>query len=285
MYSQERQAKIVDLLGSQSSVSVSVLADMLHTSKETIRRDLKALEAEGILTRTHGGAILNVNTPHVGAAAKFGDAVMNNEYPFALRHIRNIPAKKVIAQKAATLIEDRDTIFIDNSSTTLFLLDYIPQDLHLTIITNSVKVLLEAAKKENSNISLISLAGFYNPNNYSVYGTRTIKSAEEFFPNKTFISCTGVTLNKQLTDISLNEVDTKLAMMRKSEEPTFWRTTPSLRSTGLSIYRDSIPSTISSPINTTTPLRLPRRSVPSPGNTAFASSRIRRRVCLESISF
>nr|WP_106788960.1 DeoR/GlpR family DNA-binding transcription regulator [Massilistercora timonensis] len=218
MYSQERQSKIVDLLGSQSSVSVSVLADMLKTSKETIRRDLKALESEGILTRTHGGAILNVNTPHVGAAAKFGDAVMNNEYPFALRHIRNIPAKKVIAQKAATLIEDRDTIFIDNSSTTLFLLDYIPQDLHLTIITNSVKVLLEAAKKENPNISLISLAGFYNPNNYSVYGTRTIKSAEEFFPNKTFISCTGVTLNKQLTDISLNEVDTKLAMMRKSEE-------------------------------------------------------------------
>ena len=52
MHSQERQAKIVDLLGSQSSVSVSVLADMLHTSKETIRRDLKALEAEGILTRT-----------------------------------------------------------------------------------------------------------------------------------------------------------------------------------------------------------------------------------------
>ena len=68
------------------------------------------------------------------------------------------------------------------------------------------------------NIQGDSLAGFYNPNNYSVYGTRTIKSAEEFFPNKTFISCTGVTLNKQLTDISLNEVDTKLAMMRKSEE-------------------------------------------------------------------
>lgn len=218
MYSQERKAKIIDLLGSQSSVSVSILADMLHTSKETIRRDLKGLEAEGILTRTHGGAILNANTPSVGAAAKYGEAVMNNDYPFALRHVRNIPAKKVIAQKAATFIEDRDTIFIDNSSTTLFLLDYIPRELHLTIITNSIKVLLEAAKMENPNLSLISLAGFYNQNNYSVYGTKTIKSAEEFFPNKTFISCTGVTLNKQLTDISLNEVDTKLAMMRKSEK-------------------------------------------------------------------
>lgn len=218
MYSQERKTKIIDLLGAQSSVSVSILSDMLHTSKETIRRDLKELESEGILTRTHGGAILNANTPSVSAAAKYGDTVLNNEYPFALRHVRNIPAKKIIAQKAASLIHNRDTIFIDNSSTTLFLLDYIPKELHLTIITNSIKVLLEAAKLENPNLSLISLAGFYNCSNYSLYGTRTIKSSEDFFPNKVFISCTGVTLNKQLTDISLNEVDIKQAMMRKAEE-------------------------------------------------------------------
>ena len=92
------------------------------------------------------------------------------------------------------------------------------KEMHLTIITNSVKVLLEAAKLENPNLSLICLAGFYNGNNYSLYGTRTIKSSEEFYPDKTFISCTGVTLNKRLTDISLNEIDTKKAMMDKSEE-------------------------------------------------------------------
>lgn len=218
MYSQERKAKIIDLLGAQSSVSVNILADMLHTSKETIRRDLKDLEAEGILTRTHGGAILNTNTANVGAAAKYSGTFFNNEYPFALRHTRNIPQKKLIAQKAVSFIQNRDTIFIDNSSTTLFMLDYIPREVHLTIITNSIKVLLEAAKLENPNLSLISLAGFYNCSNYSVYGTRTIKSSEDFFPDKAFISCTGVTLNKRLTDISLDEVDTKQALMRKSEE-------------------------------------------------------------------
>lgn len=218
MYSQERKARIIDMLGEQSSVSVSMLAELLQASKETIRRDLSALEAEGILSRTHGGAILNANTPNVGTAAKYGDSILNNEYPFVQRHARNIPAKKKIAQKAAALIEDRDTIFIDNSSTTLFLLDYIPRDLHLTIITNSIKVLLESAKLENPNLSLISLAGFYNCNNYSVYGSRTIKSAMEFYPDKAFFSCTGVSLNKLLTDISLNEVDTKQAIMDKSRE-------------------------------------------------------------------
>ena len=100
MYSQERKTKIIDLLGAQSSVSVNVLADMLHTSKETIRRDLKSLEAEGILTRTHGGAILNANPLNVGTAAKYGDTVLNSESPFLLRHGRNIPQKKLIAQKA-----------------------------------------------------------------------------------------------------------------------------------------------------------------------------------------
>ena len=65
MYSHERKAKIIDLLKSQSSVSVNILADMLHTSKETIRRDLKELESEGLLTRTHGGAITNGNSRSV----------------------------------------------------------------------------------------------------------------------------------------------------------------------------------------------------------------------------
>lgn len=218
MYSQERRAKIIDLLGAQSSMSVSVLSDMLHTSKETIRRDLNELETEGILTRTHGGAILNTNAPSAGISAKYGDTAPGSEYPFALRHVRNIPEKKIIARRAASMIRNRDTVFIDNSSTTLFLLDYLPKDLHLTIITNSIKILLEAAKLENPNLSLISLAGFYNCNNYSLYGTRTIKSAEEFYPDKAFISCTGITLSKRLTDISLNEVDIKQAMIDKSEE-------------------------------------------------------------------
>lgn len=218
MYSHERKSKIIDLLKAQSSVSVNILADMLHTSKETIRRDLKELEAEGVLTRTHGGAIMNGNSHSVSTSAKYGDTVLNSEYPFALRHVRNIPEKKIIAQKAASFIENRDTIFIDNSSTTLFLLDYIPKELHLTIITNSIKVLIEAANLENPNLSLIALAGFYNCTNYSVYGSRTIKSAEDFFPNKAFISCTGVTLDNRLTDISLNEVDTKKALIAKSKE-------------------------------------------------------------------
>lgn len=217
MYSHERKAKIIDVLGAQSSISVNILADMLHTSKETIRRDLKELESEGVLTRTHGGAISNASAGHSSNLTKHSDSTIRNDFPFALRHIRNISEKKLIAQKAAALIENHDTIFMDNSSTTLFLLEYIPRDYQLTIITNSIKVLLEASKYEKSDYTLIALAGFYNRNNYSVYGTRTLQSAGDFFPNKAFISCMGITPNNHLTDISLHEVDTKKALIEKSE--------------------------------------------------------------------
>lgn len=216
MYSHERKSKIVDLLEAHSSVNVNVLAETLCTSKETIRRDLKELEADGVLKRTHGGAVFTPDSHHIGPTAPYTDAASSNEYPFATRHVRNIPEKKLIAQKAASLIQDKDTIFIDNSTTTLFLLDYIPRDYSLTIITNSIKVLLETSKSDNPNLSPIALAGFYNRSNYSVYGTRALKSAEDFFPDKAFISCTGVT--SQLTDINLNEIDTKKAMMQKSKE-------------------------------------------------------------------
>lgn len=214
MYSHERKAKIIELLSAQEAVNVNELSIMLKASKETIRRDLRELEEIGTLTRTHGGARANASPSRLG----FTDSSTTNDVPFAIRHTRNIKEKKEICKKAATFIKNHDTIFIDNSSTTLFLPQYIPKDLTVTIITNSIKVLLETAQLGNPNLSLISLAGFYNVGNYSVYGSRTIQSADHFYPNKTFISCTGVNPHSKLTDISLNEVDIKQAMMEKSDE-------------------------------------------------------------------
>lgn len=212
MYSHERKNEILKRLNADGSVSVNDLSEMLEASKETIRRDLRELEDEGSLLRTHGGATLDPSlTPPK-------ENISSNQFPFDIRHTKNLKEKNEICQKAAAYINNHDTIFIDNSSTTLFLPQAIPKHLTITIITNSIKILLETAKLGNPNITLIALAGFYNISNFSVYGSRTIKSAEDFFPNKTFISCTGINPLSCLTDISLNEVDTKKAIMEKSEE-------------------------------------------------------------------
>lgn len=216
MYPYERKAKILHLLERHSSMSVNMLSQAMDVSKETVRRDLSLLEKEGLLSRTHGGAVLNLDTSDT--TTPYRNISPHNEYPFAKRHTRNIPAKRSIAKKAASFIEDGDIIFIDNSSTTLFLMDYIPQNIELTIITNSIKVLLESSRLASPYFHVIALSGFYDYTNYSLHGSKTIKSAMEFYPDKSFFSCTGISIPNQLTDISLNEVDTKQAIMEKSKK-------------------------------------------------------------------
>lgn len=213
MYSHERKFKILDLLNEQDTVNVNDLAVSMNTSKETIRRDLRELEDDGNLTRIHGGAKANA-----ASQASSTNPSTANDVPFAIRHTKNIKEKKEICKRAASFIKSHDTIFLDNSSTTLFLPQYIPKELIVTIITNSIKVLLETSQLNNPNLSLIALAGFYNVSNFSVYGSRTVQSAEDFYPNKAFLSCTGINPTSKLTDISLNEVDIKKAMINKSDE-------------------------------------------------------------------
>ena len=216
MYSHERKAKILELLEQNSSVRVNELTDKLGTSKETIRRDLRELEHNGVLTRVHGGATLNL----VGTASSIPvhENSLTGENPFVVRQVQHVNEKKVICKKAVSYIKNNDIIFMDSSSTTLFLLQFLPKDISLTIITNSIKVLLDATNCNNPNLTLILLSGFYDPNNYSLFGSRTVQSAEEFYPNKSFISCTGISLQHHLTGINLHEVDTKRAIIEKSNE-------------------------------------------------------------------
>lgn len=217
MYGQERKFKIMDCLKQQGSVSVNELAALLSASRETIRRDLRELEAQGLLTRTHGGAYASDNGMELTASASPGHLVTGNEYPFSVRQGVQVEAKRKIAAKAASFLQDRDTIFIDNSSTTFYLLDYLPRDMHLIVITNSIRILMESSRVENPNISFIMLAGLYNSYNYSVYGRPALKSVEDFYPDKAFISCAGVTPERGLTDQGLNEIDIRLTILRKAK--------------------------------------------------------------------
>ncbi len=220
MYQQERKTRILELLAAFSSVSVNDLADRLHTSRETIRRDLKAMESEGLCVRSHGGAYLPKNdlpqeTAENTAAAR---PVLGSEDPFHVRIGRYEAEKRAIARRAAACIRDKDTVFIDNSTTTLFIPDYIAPDLHVVIITNSFQLLMHGAGLGNPNLSFISLAGLYNSSNYSVYGAPAVQSAGQFFPDRAFISCSGISPVRGLTDTSFYEVDIRLAMIRKSSE-------------------------------------------------------------------
>ncbi|MDD3362725.1 MAG: DeoR/GlpR family DNA-binding transcription regulator [Hespellia sp.] len=211
MYSLERKAEIINLIETKGHVSVAELSELFHTSKETIRRDIRELEQEHALARTHGGAV--ALQPTLDA-----DSLLSTELPVSVRGIRNYQAKNDICKKAASYIQSGDTVFVDNSSTTIYLAQYIPADIQVTFITNSLKFLIEASNLQRINQTYICLGGIFRGSNLSVYGNSTLNNARGYYPNKVFLSCAGITSERMLTDASIQEVDTKKVMMELSKE-------------------------------------------------------------------
>lgn len=205
MYNAQRKALILDMLKSNSMVSVNDLSELLDISKETVRRDLKGLEEEGLVKRTHGGAMFLKRSEH------------NVEDPIAVRAIHQLEEKKKLCQKAAEMIVDGDTVFIDNSSTTLNILPYINPNLHVTVLTNSLRLLIESVHINNANLLLISSGGVFRPSNLSLTGTLADDWVQNFCPNKMFFSCHGVQPENGLTDGSIYEIDVKRAMIKNSQ--------------------------------------------------------------------
>lgn len=205
-YNIERQSLIVNLLEEKGKVSVNELSELMKVSKETIRRDLKEMEDAGMIQRTHGGAVLSETSKGV------------KEYPYLMREIQNYTEKDKLCKEAAKVIRDGDTIFIDNSSTTLNLIQHMNPRYQVTIITNSIRLLLDASLQDHSNLTLISLGGIFRASNYSLTGIMANEWINNFRPHKVFLSCYGVNVKEGITDSSVYEVDVKRLMMEKAQE-------------------------------------------------------------------
>ncbi len=105
----ERRQRIIEKLRLEQKVFVADLADSLEVTQETIRRDLEKLEGQGLLQRSHGGAVLVMPG--------------NEDLSFARRTADNYALKQKIAKKAAGLISDGSSLMVDSSSTVLALFE------------------------------------------------------------------------------------------------------------------------------------------------------------------
>ena len=207
MFSIERQSLILELLEQEGKVEVQDLAARFATSKETIRRDLKEMESTGILKRMHGGAVI--------VAEKHSEGY---ELPLMARGVQKYDEKQRICREAAKLLEDGDTIFLDNSSTTMNLLRYVPKDIKITILTNSIQVMLEAGKLNNNNIIVISVGGMFNVKNYAIVGELSKSFAQNFFPDKAIMSCRGIDEKSGMTEAGILELELKRDMLTRSKQ-------------------------------------------------------------------
>jgi len=199
MIAHERKQFILDLLMKNKSVSVAQLSEMLDTSEVTIRRDLKDLEKENALKRTHGGAIRKMS-------AAF-------EPRFSELASENVERKRAIALEAYKLIEDNDAIIIDSSSTGAQLAKLIKNGTkkHITVVTNSFVTAWELMHSDNCEI--IHIGGQVRDNISCTIGAIAEASLRSLRVDKAFVGINGIDFEIGFTTPNLFESQTKRAMM------------------------------------------------------------------------
>ena len=175
MLALERRNLILEKLQDEKRVVVSELSQLYNVSEETIRRDLEKLEQEGFATKSYGGAVLNEN---VGI-----------DMPLNIRSKKNVAAKQKMAEIVASLIHDGDHIMLDASSTDLFIAKAIKNKQRLTVITNSVEIMIELSEMPGWNI--ISTGGNLKEGYLALVGTKAEETISAYYADKAFVSCKG----------------------------------------------------------------------------------------------
>lgn len=182
MFVEERKEKIISILKSKEKVSVNELSKLFNISKVIVRKDLTALENDGIITRTHGGAILK---------RKLVKSVILKDI-----EREDFEEKVEIAEKAVSLLKEDDVIFLDNSTINLVIASILQKNrFYLTVITNMLEIY--NLLLENKNIKLISLGGEYDSRTNAFIGELAKENLKKFNPTKVFIGTGGINLDKK----------------------------------------------------------------------------------------
>ena len=182
-----RQNLIKELLQENKSVTIADLAVRMNVTRETIRRDLRAMEKEHELIRTHGGAYIL-------------DGVQN-DLDISTRQVLKTEEKKTIALKCDALIQTGEIIYLDNSTTAWFIANKIASR-KLTVVTNSLEIAIILSSSQTINLFLIG--GEYSPRTKSFEGSSAHRSLRQYFFDKAFISCRSIDMEFGATDTSDN---------------------------------------------------------------------------------
>jgi len=185
LFAIERIKIIKNYLNQNEKVEVSKLSDMLNVSEVTIRKDLEKLEAEGFLTRTHGGAILKPK--NLGAHFSPQDALVSDATDLTNNYLQEI------ALIAVEMIEDNDSIMLTNGPINLEIAKNLLNKQNLTVLTNDLLIALELSRFPH--IKAISLGGDIDFQSKATFGRLTLANMSHFYISKIFIEVDGFNEN------------------------------------------------------------------------------------------
>jgi len=194
----ERQNNILQLLGQNERTSVAVLSEKLNVSSVTIRQDLNYLEAEGLLKRIHGGAVL-----------KDADDLVN-------RLGMNYEKKLRIARKVSSYVKEGETILIESGSVNVLLARELLKIQHVTLITTNVYIARQFRKDEQTNI--IILGGIYQHESETLVGKMTRTCIDQINIDRAFIGIDGYTTDAGFTLRDLFRAEISSYIIQKAKD-------------------------------------------------------------------
>jgi len=195
----ERRARIVAALRAAPAVRVTSLSEDLGVSEITIRRDLMLLEQEGVLARTHGGAVRR--------------QAIASEIGYDESGITHQAEKDRIGQAAAAMIEPRDTVFMGSGTTVAQMLRHVDPGLEARVVTPS---LAAASEARGLRLELVFLGGLYRPQLEAVEGPWPIEMIQSFNADKAFLGADCLDARAGLTTMSIAAAGIELAMVRRT---------------------------------------------------------------------
>lgn len=198
LFLEERRRAIFEQLKRAGRVSVKELSEQLNVSAVTIRQDLRALEKEGMLERTYGGAMLPTppNVPEVA---------------FDIRREANYAEKNTIGRAAAALVQNGYAIGLDASTTAYAVTPYLKMITNLTIVTSSIMIAQQFV--DSPHINVIMPGGKLRRDSMSLVGNPG--SLPDINLNLGFFSARGLTLEAGLTDLSPEQAELKRALIAR----------------------------------------------------------------------
>ncbi len=202
MLTLERQDEILDILNRNKSATVEELAAELYVSGATIRRDLRSMEKQGLIKRSHGGAM-----PFKSSA---------EESAFAIREQENISAKRTIANLAVKLIKNGDAVFLDSSSTVGVTVPLLNNFNFLSVTTTGLRNAMLLS--QTNNVKIYIAGGQIQNHSNSIVGTDTLTYISRIHADISLLSCSGVTATNGFTDSSIEQANLKQQMRKNSKK-------------------------------------------------------------------
>jgi DeoR family transcriptional regulator of aga operon len=201
IFQEERMQGIMKILEIENRVLITDLCKMYNTTSVTIRKDLDLLENQGLLKRTHGGAILY--------KPLFHGLTLNEKEKL------NAEEKERIANEAVKMISEGDVVILDSGSTTTQLARKMKNLKGIKIITNAVNIALELA---DSELEIILTGGSLQKNSATLIGPLADYSLKKISADKLFHGVDGVDYEIGLTTPDVIEANTSRIMMERASE-------------------------------------------------------------------